>query len=330
MPQTELNLYRPVLGTPPSELPTDSSVRKPQRHSMGVAFSDPTKLEQPGVPTSTASISRPTSLQSSYSTNDLPTVKTSSSLASNVTPPKTHAEQHLHNHNASMGRIPLGAVNNRQSRDLAARLSLTEQKNEESNQTGLSNQSALQASAAPFGPQLSSTTQPTSLVNAASPGSMAYNNGSQTYAYGMHSYNVNQMSAHMALNSQLQAYQNQNQRNFGQYGTYGQYSKDSLQRGGSGRRLQNGDEARFNNIPLENYQGKIYELCKDQHGCRYLQRKLEENNAEQIQAIFVETRPHIVELMTGSCYPPPTYHGDTNLFRSFWKLPLPEAVRALC
>ena len=119
------------------------------------------------------------------------------------------------------------------------------------------------------------------------------------YNYGMHTYNVNQMSAQMALNSQLQAYQSQNQGNFGQFGAYGQYAKDGLQRGGSGRRLQNGDEARFNNIPLEHYHGKLYELCKDQHGCRYLQRKLEDGNAEQTQAIFFETRPHIVELMTG-------------------------------
>jgi Pumilio-family RNA binding repeat len=274
-------------------------------------------------------MSRPTSLQSSYSTNDLPTVKTSNLLTSNVTPPKTHAEQHLHNHNASMGRIPLGAVNNRQSRDLGARLSLTEPKAEESSQSALSNQSALQASAAPFGPQVSSATQPSSLVNAASPGSVAFNNGSQMYAYGMHSYNVNQMSAQMALNSQLQAYQNQSQGNFGQYGAYGQYGKDNLQRG-PGRRLHNGDEARFNNIPLENYQGKLYELCKDQHGCRYLQRKLEDGNAEQTQAIFMETRPHIVELMTGTFCSTHliVVHLLTNI-RSLWKLSLPEAVRAL-
>src|SRR2546423_1177198 len=302
MPQAGLNLYRPVLGSPPSEPSTDSSARKPQRHSMGVSFTDSTKFEQSGIPTNTTSLSRPTSLQSSYSTNDLPTVKSSGILTSNVTPPKTHAEQHLHNHNASMGRIPPGAVNNRQSRDLAARLSLTEPKNEDAGQTALSNQSALQASAAPFGPQLSSTTQAPSLANAASPGSMAYSNGSQMYAYAMHSYNANQMPAQMALNSQLQAYQNQNQGNFGQYGMYGQYGKDHLQRGGGGRRLHSGDEARFNNIPLENYQGKLYELCKDQHGCRYLQRKIAENNAEQTQAIFIETCPHIVELMTGMSY----------------------------
>ena len=299
MPQTDLNMYRPVLGSPPSELPAESTARKPQRHSMGVTFGDSAKFEQSGLPASSISMSRPTSLQSSYSTNDLPTVKTSNILASNVTPPKTHAEQYLHNHNASMGRIPTGAVNNRQSRDLAARLSQSEQKNEDSNQSVMSNQSALQANAAPFGPQLSSATQPSSLVNATNPGALAYNNGTPLYAYGMHSYNVNQMSAQMALNNQLQAYQNQNQGSFGQFGSYGQYNKDGLQRGGSGRRLNNGDEARFNNIPLENYQGKLYELCKDQHGCRYLQRKLEENNVDQTQAIFFETRPHIVELMTG-------------------------------
>jgi hypothetical protein len=61
-----------------------------------------------------------------------------------------------------------------------------------------------------------------------------------------------------------------------------------------------GDETRFNNIPLENYQGKLYELCKDQYGCRYLQRKLEENNVKQTQAIFSEILPNIVELMTGA------------------------------
>lgn len=299
MPQPELNLYRPVLGSPPSsELSAEMSAKKPQRHSMGVTFSESPRFEQSGVTPATTSVSRPSSLQSSYSTNDLPTVKTSGGLISTISPPKTHAEQHLHNHNASMGRIPPGAVNNRQSRDLAARLSLTEQKSEEASQSALTNQSALQASAAPFGPQLSSTAQPSTTVSAASPGSAAYN-GPQMYSYGMHSYNVNQMSAQMALNSQLQAYQNQNQSNLGQYGAYGQYVKDGLTRGSSGRRLQNGDEARFNNIPLEHYQGKLYDLCKDQHGCRYLQRKLEDGNAEQTQAIFLETRPHIVELMTG-------------------------------
>ena len=40
-------------------------------------------------------------------------------------------------------------------------------------------------------------------------------------------------------------------------------------------------------------------MSKDQHGCRYMQRKLDDGDPAQISAIFAETCPHIVELMTG-------------------------------
>jgi hypothetical protein len=56
-------------------------------------------------------------LRSSLSTNDIPTVNSmngTSSAGANL----THAAQHLHNHNANMGRIP-SAVN-RHSRDLSS------------------------------------------------------------------------------------------------------------------------------------------------------------------------------------------------------------------
>lgn len=43
---------------------------------------------------------------------------------------------------------------------------------------------------------------------------------------------------------------------------------------------------------------ELYSLCKDQHGCKYLQRKLEERHPEHIQMIFEETNVHVVELMT--------------------------------
>lgn len=44
--------------------------------------------------------------------------------------------------------------------------------------------------------------------------------------------------------------------------------------------------------------GKIYQLSKDQHGCRFLQKKLEDGNYEDLDAIYTEVYPHIVELMT--------------------------------
>lgn len=56
---------------------------------------------------------------------------------------------------------------------------------------------------------------------------------------------------------------------------------------------------RYNNAQLESLRGEIYPLCKDQHGCRYLQKKLEERNPEHMQMIFLEINEHVVELMTG-------------------------------
>ena len=38
-------------------------------------------------------------------------------------------------------------------------------------------------------------------------------------------------------------------------------------------------------------------LCKDQHGCRFLQRKLEEGNPEHRDMIFNEIFPVFFELM---------------------------------
>ncbi len=55
----------------------------------------------------------------------------------------------------------------------------------------------------------------------------------------------------------------------------------------------------FAGIMLEELAGEIYPLCKDQHGCRYLQKKLEEKNNQYIGMIFNEVFSHFVELMTG-------------------------------
>lgn len=56
--------------------------------------------------------------------------------------------------------------------------------------------------------------------------------------------------------------------------------------------------SRYNNMPLDHFKGQIYDLCKDQHGCRFLQKKLEERNAESIHLIWQETNRYVVELMT--------------------------------
>jgi hypothetical protein len=56
---------------------------------------------------------------------------------------------------------------------------------------------------------------------------------------------------------------------------------------------------RFAGTRLEDLQGEIHALCKDQHGCRYLQKKLEEDFPEYRDMIFRETFGHFADLMTG-------------------------------
>ncbi len=56
---------------------------------------------------------------------------------------------------------------------------------------------------------------------------------------------------------------------------------------------------RFAGTRLEDLAGEISSLCKDQHGCRYLQKKLEEGVPEHRDMIFRETFGHFAELMTG-------------------------------
>ncbi|KAI0825240.1 ARM repeat-containing protein [Trametes gibbosa] len=55
---------------------------------------------------------------------------------------------------------------------------------------------------------------------------------------------------------------------------------------------------RFAGTRLEDLAGEIPQLCKDQHGCRYLQKKLEEGVPEHRDMIFRETFSHFADLMT--------------------------------
>lgn len=55
---------------------------------------------------------------------------------------------------------------------------------------------------------------------------------------------------------------------------------------------------KYANATLESLGGEIYALCKDQHGCRFLQKKLEDRNPDQVHMIWLETNQHVIELMT--------------------------------
>lgn len=66
----------------------------------------------------------------------------------------------------------------------------------------------------------------------------------------------------------------------------------------SRRRRTSENDTRFNNADLESMASEIYSLCKDQHGCRFLQKKLQEQNPRYVDLVFSHTCPHVVELMT--------------------------------
>jgi hypothetical protein len=281
MPQNSLNTFRlEQLGSSTNENNLNNS-RHAARHSLEAnLYSGEGNHE--GM-TATVS-SRPTSLQSSYSTNDLPTVK-GDGFNPAVTPPKTHTE-HFQQHNANMGRIPANAVNSRQQKDPS-------EHDDNNVQGNRSQQTALQPNATPFGPQhipsaSTSTVSPATLANFQQP----------FYGYGVQTYVGNPLQ----VNGQLQNYNPGTPYSpFPAYGNYrlgeGQAKAMAPRRNGESESAQ---LSRFTNFPLEHYRGELYGLCKDQHGCRYLQRKLEERNAEHVQMIFEETHLHVVELMTGS------------------------------
>ncbi|MCJ1433835.1 hypothetical protein MMC27_003200 [Xylographa pallens] len=288
-----------------SDSPT--SIRQLNRRSMEASlasYAQKSVLNQ-SLTNGTASM-RPSlaNLQSSFSTNDIPTLKNVNGLATAIAPPKATAQQQFHNHNASLGRIPPSAVNNRQSREIVT----SDTRREEPANGFKQLQSDLQASAAPFGPSIPasmSVSVPSDPHSGPmSPSSINQYPGAAYYGgYGMQLMNMGmtpmQMGGHMGYASQMSLYQAQNQ--YSPYSQYGQQARfqDSQARVIQQRRLQNvEDVARFTNTKIENYQGDIYALCKDQHGCRYLQKQLEGRNADTIHLIFAETNQHVVELMT--------------------------------
>lgn len=93
-------------------------------------------------------------------------------------------------------------------------------------------------------------------------------------------------------------------------GAYGMGAKstlygvdDPVQQSESTSRRRNGAALtcpanRFAGLRLEDLQGDMLPLCKDQFGCRYLQKKLEDGNPEHRDMIFNEIFPHFAELMT--------------------------------
>ncbi|KAI9823340.1 MAG: hypothetical protein M1832_002564 [Thelocarpon impressellum] len=269
------------------------------RNSMDLSFGPFGDSSQTETSTATATTqATPPKLQGSYSTNDIPTMKSGNGLTGPNAPANTHAQQHFHNHNASLGRIPVNAVNNRHSREINVG-ETTVAGREGSNMGYQPFQSVLQASAAPFGPPLSTSASGLSTAGPVSPQGVPQVGPSSYYGGygGMPAMNMNMPLNIPNAHVTEQAYQQHNPFAFQMYGYQGR-GYDSQARVMQHRRVADGEANRFANVQLENLRGEIYSLCKDQHGCRYLQKKLEDRDAEHIQMIYLETHQHVVELMT--------------------------------
>ncbi|KAK3315010.1 hypothetical protein B0H66DRAFT_535903 [Apodospora peruviana] len=299
----------------PSEVSAIGSRPSNVRHSLDMKYFQET-APATGDSTPSSIVSPPTNhimatppkLQQSYSSNDVPTVKStpgSSGLTSNA---NNHAQQHFHNHNASLGRIPAGAMPNRHSREL-------------SNDSGMSGgrenggypsiTSTLHANAAPFGPPATQShssasaipalTSPTSSIPYPYYPGAGYNapSGNGTFnSIPMLMQSMSNMSLGGSNPSAMYPAQNYTGYN-PLYNATSRQPQDSQARVIQNRRQQDSEAmARFNNLPLEQVGGTIYQLCKDQHGCRYLQKQLENRLPEQVHMIWLETNQHVVELMT--------------------------------
>lgn len=142
------------------------------RHSLDLKYISENSNETAGA---SLAVQPPPKLHSSYSANDIPTVKNPAGASMINGGANNHAQQHFHNHNASIGRIPAGAVSVRHARELSNDNNISATRE----QAGVfpSINSALQASAAPFGPAMASVAPqpatPHAAASVTSPGGAA-------------------------------------------------------------------------------------------------------------------------------------------------------------
>ncbi|KAK2607489.1 hypothetical protein N8I77_006156 [Diaporthe amygdali] len=314
----------PNMSNPSSEATIIAARPAAFRHSLEMKSMDQ-KYTDPAsdVPTPTNNgsvLATPPKLQPSFSANDIPTLKSVSGSTVGSTPNQA-AQQHLHNHNASMGRIPAGALPSRHSRELSGD---TRDNIAAANYQSIG--SSLHANAPSFGPALGQSSAvlqgpvlsqpsqtPVPPIMAPSQAMTPYNNNNNGGYYAPNGYgNVGpangganyhgvpllaQMQG-MSLNGGGNTYSAQNYTGYAP--VYAPHQpRDSQQRIMASRRQQDNEAmSRFNGTTLESYGGSIYELCKDQHGCRFLQKQLESRNPDHVHMIWLETCSHVIELMT--------------------------------
>lgn len=292
----------------------DSKSTANNRRSMEVKFSAETKrpslMASPPHGVGANGMQKPLS---SYSTSDIPTLKNVNGEAAGPTtinsPPgqaSTAGSTTSDRTSAILSRNNSVSTNaNRQSKEFSSSF-----KPHESGDA-FNSFSGLHANAPPFGPMANGQDGPMpnfgSLMSpyAQQPYSGAYNVNMLNNGFG----NMNLAGGYMPQGPWL------NQMNmFGQQGAYGgyqQFPQNGHSVAGAGRlqdtqrvsaeqrrQAQEAAQVKYASVHVNDLVGEIYGLCKDQHGCRFLQRKLDERDEQSVQTIFNEVKSHIIELMT--------------------------------
>ena len=100
------------------------------------------------------------------------------------------------------------------------------------------------------------------------------------------------------INNNNQNHNHQSNRNGnGSRNNLGLNSTANVHRKHSSNNRRGEDASRFINATLNDFVNEIYYLCKDQHGCRFLQRQLELHGETAATKIFNEIQLNVIELM---------------------------------
>lgn len=147
--------------------------------------------------------------------------------------------------------------------------------------------------------------------------SLSFGQNSQTHHRNQHHI---QQNHHNDVNNhyhQHHQHQHQHQHHHQHHGqqnhlnsqnSFQGYSVNVHRKSHNAHRRKGEDAAKYANARIQDFVGDIMTLCKDQHGCRFLQRQLEvaKNEAdlalltveEVASMIFTEIQDHVVDLMT--------------------------------
>lgn len=264
---------------------------------------------------------------SSYSTNDIPTLKSingvTSPLKSAIKPVSqgNTSTTTIHENDTSVSNGDSNGMSNgnHHSDNIPHDVTSPAQAPAEQKTNGNEAQTGFQANAQPFNPALANNPYQHSFPPVMAPPPFPpnfYGAGPYGMPNGMHG--LANGFAHMGLNGGYPGQPQFPPFDQSQYGGFQQpfahpqppqaHAVGGASRGpnahfgsnGPQRRHGNTEDnlARFNNVNFEELKPEILALCTDQHGCRFLQRKLDERDEATVKMIFEEVHPSIVKLMT--------------------------------